>query len=141
MADQQGQESAQQADKIRTHSFPESEFGKLAGPHSGQRSMQWGDQGQDSQGSCALARIRWSSSGNMRRQCQKRKWRRRMERRRYQRKKSIRAAIDGSGGRLQGATSDWWEVYCKVHSRTGEDTHDASSDYRYSQHPSVWIFV
>ena len=48
---------------------------------------------------------------------------------------------DGLGGSLQGAASDWWEVSCKVHSSTGEDTHDASSDYRYSQRPHYWIFV
>ena len=49
--------------------------------------------------------------------------------------------IDGSGGSLQGVASDWWEVSCKVHSSTGEDTHDASSDYRYSKRPDIWIFV
>ena len=48
---------------------------------------------------------------------------------------------DGSGGSLQGVASDWWEDSCKVHSSTGEDTHDASSDYRYSQCPDHWIFV
>ena len=51
------------------------------------------------------------------------------------------SCYDESGGSLQGATSDWWEVSCTVHSSIGEDAHDASSDYRYSQHPYFWIFV
>ena len=55
--------------------------------------MQWGDQRQDSQGSCTLAWSRRSSSGNPRRQRRERKWRRQMERRRYRHKQRIQTAM------------------------------------------------
>ena len=141
MANQQGQESAQQADRIRSHSFPESEFGKLAGPHSGQFSMQWGDQRQDSQGSCTLAWMRRSSSGNPRRQHRKRKWRRRMERRQYRRKQLIRTAMMDQEEASKEQHQTGGKISYKVHSSTGEGVHDASSDYRYSQRPYIWIFA
>ena len=64
-----------------------------------------------------------------------------MERRRYRRKQLIRTALMVQEEASKEQHQTRWEVSCKVHSSTGEDTHDASSDYRYSQRPDHWIFV
>ena len=64
-----------------------------------------------------------------------------MERRRYRRKKSIRAAMmdQEDASKEQHQTGGKSAVkFTPGQERTPTMT---SSDYRYSQHPSVWIFV